>query len=103
MNKTIFKYSWPNLTKNVPDAKALFLLPIGSEILCFKLQYDWPTIWVICDEEKEKEERHFQLIGTGHAISTTTRKENYIGTVLMYSGELVLHAFETSVLQKQKD
>lgn len=65
----------------------------GAEVLKVELQGtgDVPCMWVLEDpDEKVKEERRFEIYGTGHPMSEKEYK--YIGTV--FPDYLVFHVFE---------
>lgn len=68
-------------------------LPVGAEILCVHSQRGILTLWAKIDEKWPKvEQRTIEIFGTGHEMNNDAR--TYIGTVLMYSGDIVWHVFE---------
>lgn len=84
--KTIWKYTLSETISTV-------LIPKGSKILTVQLQFNEIAIWaLINDTETEKEERKFQIIGTGHNINHGPG--DYIGTFQMNGGMYVFHVFE---------
>lgn len=89
--KTIWKYE-------IPAQEDIHLkIPKGGEILAVQVQFRTPFIWVLVDPNAEKEDRYFDVIGTGHECndiigSGTVR--TYIGTFQLHSGSLVFHLFE---------
>lgn len=84
---TVHKYEWPgNLTR------VTFLMPRNAEILCAQVQRENICIWVRVADERSKEERHFQMCGTGHVAPDG----KYIGTVQFEGGALIFHIFETT-------
>ena len=73
----------------------LLSIPSEAKILSSQLQYDMPRLWVLADTEKKEEDRQFVIFGTGHVIHFNKGgKYNFINTILMGDGELVLHIFE---------
>jgi hypothetical protein len=94
MNRTIWKYS----TIEYGFAKSFtILMPKGAEILTIQRdeKNNHPTIWAMVDPDAEKEERNFELLGTGHEISFDMGIERkYIGTYQYQNGEFVGHIFE---------
>lgn len=93
--KTIWKYS--TLIDGQFSDKFTILMPKSAEILCVQRdeKNNHPTIWALVDPEAEVEERHFELYGTGHKISTDMGIERkYIGTYQYQRGEFVGHIFE---------
>lgn len=77
--------------KNVADAK--------NAVLKVDLQYEQPVMWYQADADKKSfqsgETKEFLMlaIGTGHDWKDGLTKEEYIGTVLLWEGTLVLHYF----------
>ena len=71
------------------------VMPVGAKILCVQAQRDVPCIWVEVDpESKEKTERTFMIVATGHPIEFTNG--TYIGTFQLQGGDLVYHLYELS-------
>jgi len=64
----------------------------GAKILSFQVQNGLPVIWALTEEDGPTVKRRFNLYGTGHTLSDI--KQEYIGTVQMFDGDLVLHLFE---------
>ncbi len=95
MSKTIWKYS---TIEYGFDKKFSIVMPFGAEILTIQTdeKNNHPTIWAMVDpEEKEKEERYFELFGTGHEIPEDMGIERkYIGTYQYQRGAFVGHIFE---------
>lgn len=87
MNKEIWKYSLIDVGNNT------FEIPSGAKILTCQLQREVPTIWALVNPDAEKEERHFEVVGTGHDISKGIGGFSYINTVQLTNG-IVLHIFE---------
>lgn len=77
--------------------KFLLEMPKGAEILCVQQDQKTgkPCIWAMVDSQNEKEERFFELIGTGNPISVDMGIDRkYIGTYQYQNGEFVGHLFE---------
>jgi hypothetical protein len=94
MNKTIWKYS--TVEHGFRTNFGIFM-PKGAEILTVQRdeKNNHPTIWALVDPEQEKEERFFELFGTGHEIPYDMGVERkYIGTYQYQNGEFVGHIFE---------
>jgi hypothetical protein len=95
MNRTIWKYS---TIEYGFDKNFTIIMPKGAEILTIQRdeKNNHPTIWAMVDpNEKEQEERDFELFGTGHEISFDMGIERkYIGTYQYQNGEFVGHIFE---------
>ena len=63
-------------------------------ILKLDMQYDSPVFWYQADAENaEKRKYNIIAIGTGHDWEDDITKDEYIGTLLLYGGTLVLHYF----------
>lgn len=87
--KTIHKYVMPL------GGEAAISLPVGAEILCVKEQYGQLAMYVKLETSNVLTElRRFLIVGTGYPIPAATRLD-YIDTVMLMSGQLVLHVFET--------
>lgn len=88
MKKQIFKYELGAIDRNI------IMLPLGSEILSIQVQRGVPCIWVLVNPENQKEERWFEIFGTGHEISFDVERK-FIGTFqLNEATSLVFHLFE---------
>lgn len=79
----------------VTDSQTV-MMPNGAKVLDAQMQKNSLFVWALCDENAEKEIRHFAIYGTGNPIPGDPGC--YIGTFQMLSGELVFHVFE--VLEK---
>jgi hypothetical protein len=78
-----------------PGKVMVIEMPVKSEILCVQMQNNEPHIWVLVSPESEKEERYFELYGTGHDIySDMGMDRKYIGTFQIQNEGLVFHLFE---------
>jgi len=68
-------------------------MPHHSKILCFQLQDDIPTIWVLVDSDVMLfEYRRFQVVNTGEPLGSAY--VTYIGTI--QDGGYVAHLFENT-------
>lgn len=85
--KTIWQYTIETLHDNVLE------IPKGGQVLSIQIQGGLPQLWVLIDPNAEKGKRTFRLHGTGHGVPDSD-KLNFIGTVQLDKGELVLHVFE---------
>ena len=79
------------------ESKFALQMPKGSEIL--SVQQDQktmiPCIWALVYPENEKEERYFELFGTGHAIHNDMGIERkFFGTYQYQCVEYVGHIIE---------
>jgi len=92
MKKSIWKFSL-----EIISYQKLFM-PKGAKILTVQSQYNAPYIWAICNiEEREKEERKFEIFGTGNPYYENHffgMGHNYIGTFQLDNGAFVWHLFE---------
>ena len=84
---TVYKYNIP-----IEDYFELDL-PINSKILCFQIQNEKPTLWVLVNPYNTLYRHKFRLFGTGHPISEDYNL-SYIGTCQMMEGALIWHLFE---------
>ena len=72
-------------------------VPQNAEILTVQQDQktNKPCIWVMVNTENEKEERIFELFGTGQEIKFDMGVDRkYIGTYQYQKGEFVGHVFE---------
>lgn len=89
--KTIYKYQTP-----FQDFFTLEM-PVGAEILTVQQdeKTNWGCIWALVDTDNEKEERTFELFGTGNEIHVDMGVDRkYIGTYQYQRGNFVGHIFE---------
>ena len=85
--KTVWKFPLDTDDHNV------LVMPVGSVILSVQVQHGRIQLWALCDpNEKDQEERHFRLAGTGHPIKDNIK--SFIGTVQLLGGDFVVHLFE---------
>jgi hypothetical protein len=89
MKKTIWKFQF-----EVADIFVIEM-PKDAEILTIQSQNGNPCMWALVNPEEEKEERHFEMYGTGHDIYYDMGVDRqYIGSFQMLSGDLIFHIFE---------
>lgn len=71
-------------------------MPVGARVVAFDRDpiTGQPTLWAEVEEDRAYEARRFRMAGTGHVIEPGLR---YIGTVVGYMRELVLHLYEPEV------
>ena len=62
-------------------------------ILHLDIQYGYPCMWYQEDTSQPKKEYLILAIGTGHDWGDRLKREDYIGTLLLQGGTLVLHYF----------
>lgn len=72
----------------------LISMPKGAKILSIQTQKNYPQMWVWVDPSQPKEDRYFEVFGTGHKMHTTKCTRLYIGTYQVNAGDLVYHLFE---------
>ena len=83
--KTIYKYPL-----EIADRQTL-MLPAGHEILAVATQHGQPCLWVLVDTDEELMPFGIAMYGTGMPCSQT--RKDYIGTVQLLNGAMVLHLF----------
>lgn len=91
MSKTIWKFKTPF------EGNFSLQMPTQSEILCIQQDQKTmiPCIWAMVYPDNPKEERYFELYGTGHEINEDIGVGIvYIGTYQYQNGEFVGHLFE---------
>lgn len=88
MKKSIWKYL-------IGPGNGTISMPKEAEILTVQMQGEFPCIWAMVNPESEKEDRSFEIFGTGEGIPSDIGAERkYIGTFQLNEGQLVFHLFE---------
>ena len=95
--KTIYKYVINDtaVVAGIQNGKTL-LLPVGSKILCCKLQNNKDIcVWVELDPKvEEKEEFTFVLFGTGWPMADLADANyEYVDTIMFDDGVFVYHVY----------
>lgn len=76
------------------NTHCIISMPKDSELLTIQLQHGEKQLWALVDpNQKELEDRHFLIFGTGHEIKLLNNIK-YIATVQEMGGGLVWHIFE---------
>ena len=75
----IFKYKIENRV----------VMPVDAEIIDFKIQNTFFTLWALVDSEAETKTRYFRILETGESIESDYK---YIATT--HEGDFVWHLFE---------
>lgn len=86
-DQTIWKYEL-----EITDRQTI-LMPAKARILSVQVQHERLCLWALVNPVLTKEERHFEVFGTGHPVPN--RRRAYLGTVQISGGSLVFHVFET--------
>lgn len=73
-------------------------MPAKAQLLHVDLQHGQLCLWALVDQNQPNVSRLIRLYGTGHMLSNEQTVEQYIGTVLMHSGHLVVHVFDAGEL-----
>ena len=72
-----------------------FPMPIGAKVLTVQVQHGIPVLWAEVDTKAEKEERCFEIFGTGNEMPEDMGVERrYICTIQMPGSWVVLHFYE---------
>ena len=75
--------------------KQFIRMPKEAELLSVQTQNETPCLWALVNPNNEKEERCFEVFGTGHDMHCDMGIDRkYIGTFQMQKGGLVFHLFE---------
>lgn len=91
MNKTIFKYPLKD------EALQVVPMPAGAKVLCAQQQRGILCLWAEIVPGNPIQDRRFEVFGTGHPMETPAGiHREFIGTVQLYGGDLVLHVYERS-------
>ncbi len=77
----------------VPPGCSAYKFHRGAVILTIQVvQHGEVVMWALIDDSKPTMTREFLLVGTGQPMPTDTL--DYIGTVQLEGGALILHLFE---------
>jgi len=87
MMKQIWKYQ-------IKTNKLIHEIPKGAKILYVNNQFDQICVWIEVDPEAPKEQRHFEVYGTGHPIMGDPKDRKYLGSVKLSGGALIFHLYE---------
>ncbi len=88
MDKVIYKYE-------LQIGDNAILMPVDAEILSVQTQFNKPMIWALVDPKAEKEERCFEIFGTGHPVYYDMGVERkFLSTIQFHDGDYVFHVFE---------
>jgi len=74
--------------------KSMYEVPENGIIRYVDEQFGEICIWVEVDPDVIKEQRYFEVYGTGHPISNDTMIREYIGSVKLSGGSLIFHIYE---------
>jgi hypothetical protein len=66
---------------------------VGARPLAVQMQRGNPFVWMMVDDERQKTEHQFKIIGTGHPIDMPMIWWKYVGTFQTDGGDLVWHLF----------
>jgi len=88
-DRTIWKFPvpWPP-----PSPVFKLEMPLDAKVLCVRLQNRIPMIWAQVTPSDPLVSHRFAVVGTGHRTPDAGVSE-YIGTIQMFDGTLVLHFF----------
>lgn len=76
-----------------PVKEQTLQMPAGAKVLHVAVQYDNLYLWAQCDTDVPKEDRSFLIFGTGHEVDDS-KVGDYLGTGMIYGGQIVCHVFE---------
>lgn len=89
MKKTIWKFQL-----QVLDTQFIWI-PKNAEILSVQNQNEVPCMWALVNPTEEKEEKCFEIFGTGQDVNCDMGIDRrFIGTFQLHTDSLVFHLFE---------
>jgi len=91
--RKIYKYTIE--TTDVQTIKVPKLAGVNSfteQFLKVDVQKEKPCIWCLVDTMEEEQEITLHVVGTGNPMPLLS-KDNYLGSYMLYNGELVFHLF----------
>lgn len=86
--KTIWKFNVGGIGQTTIE------MPKGAKILSVQAQRGEVVMWAAVDERAKVEPRAFIVVGTGYREAVNEHTCQFLGTVQLYDGDLVLHVFE---------
>ncbi len=70
-------------------------MPAGTVILAAQNQYGTPFIWALVHTDRPTVTRKIIMVGTGQPFDTFNDwSKQYVDTLQMYGGRIVLHVFD---------
>lgn len=72
-------------------------MPRGAKLLHLGVQSGQVYIWAQVDTAAPRVRRQFELVGTGYDLGDVAAGD-YVGTVFLQNGALVLHGFDLGEL-----
>lgn len=69
-------------------------MPANAKVLCVQAVDNYPVMFVELDTEEVYIKRNFMVLGTGHIFPEHVTKTEYISTVQVDGGKVVLHIYE---------
>lgn len=85
--KKVFKYT-------LEDHSGVLTVPVSSDVLSVKYQLGKIIAYVLVDpEDKETRQIEYVLAGTGYPITSDISSDNYMTTLMLHNGSLVIHVF----------
>lgn len=69
-------------------------MPRSAKLLSVHAQQNVPRLWALIEDDMEPRDRTIFICGTGEDFPNDDMERQFIGTVLLYDGALVLHVFE---------
>jgi hypothetical protein len=69
-------------------------MPEGAEILSLQMQEDVPTIWALVDPKARRENREFEIHGTGFPVYPDVMIEKVFLATVQTSNGYVYHVFQ---------
>jgi len=96
--RTIWKYTVPAIHRS---GHSCLPMPRGAKVLSVQVQGTAPVLWAMVDPDAPKEERFFQIVGTGWDFDPTGF--DFVGTFQCDGGGLVFHLFERVQTTKAPD
>ena len=86
MSKSVWKY------EIIPSDVIRIEMPVDAKVLFVAAQNNNPFLWAEVTPEAPIEAREFRAYGTGHILPDDPG--HYLGTVMLFKGELVFHIYE---------
>ena len=72
-------------------------MPAGSKILSVEAHEDRPVLWAMANGKNKEENRYIYCYGTGYKFENENDSLEYLNTIRIRNGMLILHFFERKI------
>jgi hypothetical protein len=99
MRKVIYKYK---IEMSGSTIDRIVKLPKHADIISVGVQFNEIFIWAIVIPAHDLEDRVFRVYPTGMEIPLCEKMGEFLGSVLLFDGNLVFHVFECKTMKNEQ-